>query len=137
MPEVSTAVVAVRPRVVGWVGFLRFSLPEEDIESTTVAGYSSCNVLFLRLFLVLLFCNCDKNSSRTIRVGGGLEAPYELNADNKFLELENPFEEGVRLFEEGQIADAALCFEAEIARNPENSQVSHNIDLISCDTKYM
>ncbi|CAM9102957.1 unnamed protein product [Pylaiella littoralis] len=53
---------------------------------------------------------------------GGLEAPYELNADNKFLELENPFEEGVRLFEEGQIADAALCFEAEIARNPENSQ---------------
>lgn len=51
------------------------------------------------------------------------ETPYELNAENRFTELENPFEEGVRLFEEGQIADAALCFEAEIARNPENSQV--------------
>lgn len=55
--------------------------------------------------------------------GSNLEAPYELNAENRFLELENPFEEGVRLFEEGQIADAVLCFEAEIARNPENSQV--------------
>lgn len=54
---------------------------------------------------------------------GNREAPYELNAENRFTELENPFEEGVRLFEEGQIADAALCFEAEIARNPENSQV--------------
>ncbi len=54
---------------------------------------------------------------------GNQEAPYELSAENRFTELENPFEEGVRLFEEGQIADAALCFEAEIARNPENSQV--------------
>lgn len=54
---------------------------------------------------------------------GSKETPYELNAENRFTELENPFEEGVRLFEEGQIADAALCFEAEIARNPENSQV--------------
>eukprot|EP00752_Nemacystus_decipiens_P016330 g14605.t1 len=53
---------------------------------------------------------------------GTKETPYELNAENRFTELENPFEEGVRLFEEGQIADAALCFEAEIDRNPENSQ---------------
>lgn len=62
---------------------------------------------------------------------GNLEAPYELNAENRFAELENPFEEGARLFEEGQIADAALCFEAEIARNPENSQVSYHIIYIS------
>lgn len=61
---------------------------------------------------------------------GTQEAPYELNAENRFTELENPFEEGVRLFEEGQIADAALCFEAEIARNPENSQVE--IDMLFC-----
>lgn len=59
---------------------------------------------------------------------GTKETPYELNAENRFTELENPFEEGVRLFEEGQIADAALCFEAEIARNPENSQVW--VDLV-------
>lgn len=55
--------------------------------------------------------------------GDAKETPYELNSDNRFSELSDPFEEGVRLFEEGQIADAALCFEAEIARNPENSQV--------------
>lgn len=51
------------------------------------------------------------------------EVPYELNPENRFSELADPFAEGLRLFEEGQIADAALCFEAEIARNPENSQV--------------
>lgn len=51
------------------------------------------------------------------------EVPYELNPENRFSELSDPFTEGVRLFEEGQIADAALCFEAEISRNPENSQV--------------
>lgn len=55
--------------------------------------------------------------------GDAKETPYELKSDNRFSELSDPFEEGVRLFEEGQIADAALCFEAEIARNPENSQV--------------
>ncbi|CAM9972846.1 unnamed protein product, partial [Sphacelaria rigidula] len=54
--------------------------------------------------------------------GARREAPYELNPENRFSELEDPFAEGVRLFEDGQIADAALCFEAEIARNPENSQ---------------
>lgn len=54
---------------------------------------------------------------------GNLEAPYELSAENRFNDVDSPFEEGVRLFEEGQIADAALCFEAEIARNPDNSQV--------------
>lgn len=53
------------------------------------------------------------------------EAPYELSADNRFSDHMDPFEEGVRLFEEGQIADAILCFEAEIARNPENSQVGY------------
>lgn len=52
------------------------------------------------------------------------EAPYELNAENRFADLDDPFSEGVRLLEEGQIGDAALCFEAEIARNPENSQVT-------------
>eukprot|EP00903_Cladosiphon_okamuranus_P005607 g5578.t2 len=58
-----------------------------------------------------------------LEAGDGIkETPYELNAENRFTEHENPFEEGVRLFEEGQIADAALCFEAEVARNPENSQ---------------
>lgn len=57
---------------------------------------------------------------------GSKEAPYVLNQDNRFSDISNPFEEGMRLFEEGQIADAALCFEAEIARNPENSQVSAN-----------
>lgn len=51
------------------------------------------------------------------------ETPYELSSDNRFSELSDPFSEGVRLFEGGQISDAALCFEAEIARNPENSQV--------------
>lgn len=57
--------------------------------------------------------------------GEGLrrETPYELNAENRFSDLSEPYEEGVRLFEDGQIADAALCFEAEIARNPDNSQV--------------
>lgn len=55
--------------------------------------------------------------------GARREAPYELNPENRFSELGDPFAEGVRLFEDGQIADAALCFEAEIARNPENSQV--------------
>lgn len=70
----------------------------------------------LRWPAFLCVCQC-------LHFPGSREAPYELNADNRFAELENPFEEGVRLFEEGQIADAALCFEAEIARNPENSQV--------------
>lgn len=57
------------------------------------------------------------------RLTSSREAPYELNPENRFSELADPFAEGMRLFEEGQIADAALCFEAEIARNPENSQV--------------
>lgn len=65
---------------------------------------------------------------------GTKETPYELNAENRFTELENPFEEGVRLFEEGQIADAALCFEAEIARNPENSQVW--VDILPGGSSY-
>lgn len=55
---------------------------------------------------------------------GTKEVPYELNANNPFSELGDPFAQGMKLFEEGKISDAALCFEAEIARNPENSQVS-------------
>lgn len=57
---------------------------------------------------------------------GGLdskELPYELNAENPFSDLSDPFAQGVRLFEEGKIAEAVLCFEAEINRNPENSEV--------------
>ncbi|CBJ48315.1 conserved unknown protein [Ectocarpus siliculosus] len=62
-------------------------------------------------------------TAATLEAGeGNLEAPYELSAENRFNDVDSPFEEGVRLFEEGQIADAALCFEAEIARNPDNSQ---------------
>ncbi|CAN0095324.1 unnamed protein product, partial [Ectocarpus fasciculatus] len=62
-------------------------------------------------------------TAATLEAGeGNLEAPYELSAENRFNNVDSPFEEGVRLFEEGQIADAALCFEAEIARNPDNSQ---------------
>ncbi|CAN0596483.1 unnamed protein product, partial [Laminaria digitata] len=55
--------------------------------------------------------------------GAGREVPYELSAENRFSDLSEPYEEGLRLFQDGQIADAALCFEAEIARNPDNSQV--------------
>lgn len=66
----------------------------------------------------------DRTSAR-LEGGGAKETPYELNSENRFSELSDPFEKGVRLFEEGQIADAALCFEAEIARNPENSQVCY------------
>ena len=59
--------------------------------------------------------------------GGATEVPYELSANNRFSGLSDPFEEGMRLFQGGQIADAVLCFEAEIARNPENSQVGGTV----------
>ncbi|CAM9336251.1 unnamed protein product [Discosporangium mesarthrocarpum] len=50
------------------------------------------------------------------------EGPYELSADNPYLEVEDPLAEGVKRFREGDIAGARLCFEAEISKNPDNSE---------------
>lgn len=90
----------------------------------------AARVLGLKSHCCRLFRQREPASKRSLSLfvlhglfPGSMETPYELNAENRFTGLDNPFEEGVRLFEEGQIADAALCFEAEIARNPENSQV--------------
>lgn len=65
----------------------------------------------------------SRTAARLEAGGESRETPYELKSENRFTELSEPFEEGMRLFEGGQISDAALCFEAEIARNSDNSQV--------------
>ena len=47
---------------------------------------------------------------------------YVFQDNNPYLEHENPFEEGMRLFSVGQTTEAILAFEAEVQKNVENSE---------------
>eukprot|EP01116_Phalansterium_solitarium_P000217 TRINITY_DN10127_c0_g1_i2.p1 TRINITY_DN10127_c0_g1~~TRINITY_DN10127_c0_g1_i2.p1 ORF type:complete len:701 (-),score=211.05 TRINITY_DN10127_c0_g1_i2:436-2538(-) len=46
-------------------------------------------------------------------------------AENPYITHSNPLEKGMQLFRDGQLSQAILAFEAELHRNPENSQCWH------------
>ncbi|XP_019766680.2 peroxisomal targeting signal 1 receptor isoform X2 [Dendroctonus ponderosae] len=45
---------------------------------------------------------------------------YEFNEENPMIDLPNPVERGKQLLEEGDFPSAVLCFEAAVAKQPEN-----------------
>lgn len=49
--------------------------------------------------------------------------PYQFTParDNPYMAIENPFQKGIELFEEGRVDQAALAFEAELQRDENNS----------------
>mmetsp|Transcript_34870 Transcript_34870/g.44012 ORF Transcript_34870/g.44012 Transcript_34870/m.44012 type:complete len:599 (+) Transcript_34870:73-1869(+) len=47
---------------------------------------------------------------------------YEFKTNNPFLELDDPFEAGMAFFNDGEIHDAILAFEAEVQRHEDNSE---------------
>jgi peroxin-5 len=47
---------------------------------------------------------------------------YEFQTENPFLQHPEPFQEGLRLFREGNIPDAILCFEAAVQKDPKHTQ---------------
>lgn len=48
--------------------------------------------------------------------------PYEFEQDNPFLQHPSPYEEGLKLMDNGNLSDAALAFEAAVQKTPEHSE---------------
>ncbi|CAM9536525.1 unnamed protein product [Chrysoparadoxa australica] len=62
-----------------------------------------------------------KKTSSELEALGGSEG-YKFAEDNTYLDNTDPFAEGVRLLEEGDIAGAIMCFEAELQQRPQNAE---------------
>lgn len=48
--------------------------------------------------------------------------PYNFTRDNPFVALPTPYEDAVKLYQDGELRDAILAFEAEVQRNPHSSE---------------
>lgn len=51
-----------------------------------------------------------------------VQFPYNFVPDNPFLALKTPFEDALKLYQEGELRDAIMAFEAEVQRNPQSSE---------------
>ena len=51
-----------------------------------------------------------------------VQFPYEFAPDNPFTALKTPFDDALKLYQEGDLSDAILAFEAEVQRNPNSSE---------------
>ena len=57
------------------------------------------------------------------------DIPYELSNDNKYVNDENPYEVGLKLFHAGNVHEAILAFEAAVTQDDTHSDAWHMLGI--------
>ena len=64
------------------------------------------------------------------QVKSPLETNYELEANNPYVQSKNPFEEGLKFFQAGNLRDAVLAFQAVVSSEPTHSEAWRMLGMV-------